>query len=98
MSIHFFNQPDPNAPIDGDRLDAEFQEGLEAGLEIPLTQTHLACLCVTAQAALCLPDCPPPVATVLLDFLAFCAREADFGIETRKLLQRSACMRNLSSS
>lgn len=86
MAIPILNQPDPNAPIDAEALGAEFQAGLEAFMDVPLSQAHLACLALAAQRAVYRKDCSQPVRDTLLQFLGWCSQHADFGIETRKLL------------
>lgn len=84
------NQPDPDAPLDGDRLVAEFQAGLGCFCDVPLSQTHLACLCLAAQRASCGPECSASIRTVLQQFQLWCAQHAAFGPETRKLLAQQA--------
>lgn len=100
MAIHILGQsgggdgrPD-SGPIDAEMLTAEFQAGLELFMDVPLSQTHLACLALAAQRTLYQSDCSHPVRAVLLQFLGWCSQHAEFGAETRKLLaQQAACFR-----
>ena len=92
--IPILNQPDPSAPLDAERLNGEFAAGLAAFLEVPLSQAHLACLALAAQHAVAGPDCGPFIRAQLQDFILWCAKHADFGPETRKLLaQQAAALR-----
>lgn len=90
MSIPLLNQGDPSAPIDAERLAAEFQSGLELWMDVPLSKTHLACLALAAQRATFQVDCSEPVRQVLMLFLGWCSQHADFELETRKLLAEQA--------
>lgn len=89
-NIPILNQPDPDAPIDPERLTEEFQQGLELFMDVPLSLTHLACLTLAAQRTLYQADCSTPVRAVLLDFLGWCSQHAEFGPETRKLVDAQA--------
>lgn len=85
--VHLLNQPDPDAPIDREALGAEFQAGMECWMDVPLSQTHLACLALAAQRTIFQADCSDVVRAQLLQVLGWCSQHADFGIETRKLLK-----------
>jgi hypothetical protein len=94
VSIHLLNQPDPDGPIDAERLSAEFQAGLESFMDAPLSQAHLAALALSAQASIYQPGCSQAMRTLLLDFLGWCSQHAQFGVEIRKLLaQQGAAYR-----
>lgn len=91
MGIHILGQSNgddgsPQDPIDAEALSAEFQAGQELFMEVPLSQTHQACLVLAAQRTLYQQDCSHPVRAVLLQFLGWCSQHSDFGSETRKLI------------
>lgn len=86
MAIHLLNQPDPEAPIDNDALNLEFAGCLQFYMDVPLSQTHLFVLCLAAQQTAANRTCPGPMQTVLLDFLAWCAQNADLPPEMSKML------------
>lgn len=86
MSATLCPPPELATAVDEGQLCEEFLAGLEAFMSVPLSVTHQFVLCTAANHALASGSCPEPWRPVLQEFVAWCAKRAEFPPEMRKLL------------